>query len=189
MNNLAAGVATGSVLPVFCTSNVVRLYEPGAVSIADFMSGLAAHDLISAVWEHTMERVIVADELGAIVHFNSVAERAFGYRAADVLGLTLPKLLPKAVLDDFLNSSAKSLDFERVQGVRRNGAPLPMQVRISRVMLQEREFSVIYIRDVLEVQHHRLEIERLAHTDTLTGLPNRNLLNDRLNQALAAARR
>lgn len=39
------------------------------------------------------------------------------------------------------------------------------------------------------LQRSRRELRELAHYDTLTGLPNRNLLDDRLNQALAESRR
>jgi diguanylate cyclase (GGDEF)-like protein/PAS domain S-box-containing protein len=43
--------------------------------------------------------------------------------------------------------------------------------------------------DITEAKHAEAEIERLAYHDALTGLPNRALFLDRLEQALAAARR
>jgi diguanylate cyclase (GGDEF)-like protein/PAS domain S-box-containing protein len=175
--------------PAFSTSHVQRIVSPCGISMADVMRGIHAHELVSAVWEHTMEGVVVADTLGTIVHFNVSAERAFGYRAEEVLGLTLPKLFPKAVLDDFIETTDATMEFQKVQGIRRNGAPLPMQIKMTRLQCAERQLWVIYVRDMTEIHQQRQEMERLAHIDTLTGLPNRNLLQDRLQQALASARR
>lgn len=44
-------------------------------------------------------------------------------------------------------------------------------------------------RLLLKLNDNQAELARIAHHDTLTGLPNRTLLTDRLNQALALAQR
>lgn len=43
--------------------------------------------------------------------------------------------------------------------------------------------------DITPIKEHEAEMEQIAHYDALTGLPNRLLLSDRLNQAMASARR
>jgi diguanylate cyclase (GGDEF)-like protein len=48
---------------------------------------------------------------------------------------------------------------------------------------------VIAVRDVSLARAASLKISRAAHYDVLTNLPNRNLLNDRLKQAIALAKR
>ena len=48
---------------------------------------------------------------------------------------------------------------------------------------------VIVFQDVSELRNAAGEIERLAFYDTLTGLPNRRLLIDRMQQAIAASAR
>ncbi len=45
------------------------------------------------------------------------------------------------------------------------------------------------LQDITERKHARERLQQLAFYDTLTGLPNRSLLMDRLRQALAAAHR
>lgn len=175
--------------PVFSTTHVMRLMAPESISLQEVLGNEDGHAFIHTVLEHSMEAVVCANEAGAIVHFNAMAERVFGYKAGDVLGLTLPKLIPSPVLDEVLASGQHMLEFEKVGGVRRNGAPLPMRVKMTRVTLPTRQLWVIYIRDIQEIHLKQLEIERLAHVDSLTGLPNRNLLQDRMSQTLATARR
>lgn len=182
-------ISPGDEGGMFSTSHVQRLYEADAISLADFFGDDGNHELVHAIWEHAMEGVVVAAEDGAIVHFNAAAERAFGYRASDVLGLTLPKLFPKPMLDELSNFTGAALDIEKTEGVRRNGTTLPMRVRTTRIAVGNRMLWVIYMRDMTDVDRQRQEIERLAHIDSLTGLPNRNLLADRLRVTLAQARR
>jgi len=43
--------------------------------------------------------------------------------------------------------------------------------------------------DITEIKKHAQELEHLTHYDMLTNLPNRTLLADRLNQAMALAKR
>jgi predicted signal transduction protein with EAL and GGDEF domain len=48
---------------------------------------------------------------------------------------------------------------------------------------------VLVLRDVSERREYERNLRRLAYTDSLTGLPNRALFYDRLNQALVMSRR
>ncbi|MFB0964574.1 MAG: EAL domain-containing protein [Patescibacteria group bacterium] len=50
-------------------------------------------------------------------------------------------------------------------------------------------FAVGTVRDITEAKLHKMALERMAHYDPLTQLPNRALLADRLNQGIALARR
>lgn len=45
------------------------------------------------------------------------------------------------------------------------------------------------VSDITMLKQHQAELERLAHYDALTALPNRNLLVDRFEQAIAHSNR
>ena len=63
----------------------------------------------------------------------------------------------------------------------RGGVMLDGQGKVSRV--------VVVSRDITERKAADSRVQYLAHHDTLTGLPNRTLMSDRMHQALAYARR
>ena len=46
-----------------------------------------------------------------------------------------------------------------------------------------------YLRDVTALKEHETQLDRIAHYDPLTGVPNRRLMMDRLRQAVARTRR
>ncbi|HIE54473.1 MAG TPA: GGDEF and EAL domain-containing protein, partial [Chromatiaceae bacterium] len=64
-------------------------------------------------------------------------------------------------------------------------------VRVDKVKLEkeQRTYYVVLLNDVTELHASRRELEHMATHDALTGLPNRLLFRDRLEQALGRARR
>lgn len=52
-----------------------------------------------------------------------------------------------------------------------------------------RQYVWSIVEDITLLKQHENELKRMAHYDALTGIPNRTLLADRMNQALAQARR
>ncbi len=48
---------------------------------------------------------------------------------------------------------------------------------------------VAHFTDITALKEHELQLERMTHYDSLTGLPNRVLLADRLRQAMSQAHR
>ena len=62
---------------------------------------------------------------------------------------------------------------------RRDGTPLDVEIRLSAVQIQGEELLIGTARDISERKRVEARIEFMAHHDTLTGLPNRVLLQDR----------
>jgi diguanylate cyclase (GGDEF)-like protein len=69
------------------------------------------------------------------------------------------------------------------------GPPLPVEVIVNTVRRMDGEERVLAVRDISERLAAEKTIRHLAHHDGLTGLPNRALLNERLEQALVRVRR
>jgi diguanylate cyclase (GGDEF)-like protein/PAS domain S-box-containing protein len=140
--------------------------------------------------EQCPDAVLATDGDGRIEYVNPAFEGLSGYRAAELVGRT-PALLKSGTHEaDFYRGLWTALlagrDFRAVFCNRKKTGELYYEDKIIRPV--EGGF-VSFGRDVTG---RTREIEKLAYAathDSLTGLPNRGLFADRLQQALAHAER
>lgn len=152
--------------------------------------------LAAQVFENAAEAIMITDGDNNIVSVNAAFTRITGYEASDVIGKN-PRLLRSERHDaafyqelwDTLNATGHWQG--EIWDKRKNGEEYPKWLAIT-VVLGERDVVANYIAifaDITERKEAEGKIQYLAHFDSLTGLPNRALLQDRLKQALAAASR
>ena len=166
---------------------------------------LAAEDLrngeatLRAITSSTRDAIVMIDERGKISFWNEAAEQVFGWEKADAVGNDIHLLLiPESYRGAFLEgmkhftvtgAGAAIGTILELPALCKDSSELPVEVSLSAVKLKGRWHAVGIIRDVTERKRIEAEIEHMAYHDSLTGLPNRLLLNDRLNQAIGLAGR
>lgn len=147
--------------------------------------------LAAQVFEQSAEAVMICDPDCRIMKVNRVFSAITGYDEADVLGQEPVFLL--AMREDIerypamLASVFQEGNWQgEVLGRRKNGELFPQLLSLSRVLDGEGRIShnVGMFRDISEQRASQERIQRLAHFDALTGLPNRRLLEDRVGQVL-----
>ncbi len=144
------------------------------------------------------EGIIALSEHGGVESANPAAERMFGFGPGEMIGVPCDSLFGGGdgeSGDDPLSSclagqggGSLARPVERL-GRRRDGGVFPMEIAVSELRQGRQRLFTAVLRDISERKENEERIRRLAHHDHLTGLPNRNLLNDRMNHALARARR
>ncbi|MGI9184001.1 MAG: putative bifunctional diguanylate cyclase/phosphodiesterase [Solirubrobacteraceae bacterium] len=149
----------------------------------------------------SLDGVIAIDAQGEILEFNPAAERIFGYRAQDALGRELAALIvaPEereahrhGLARAFAQGDWKLLRRRiEVTGIRADGRRLPVELSLTLVNDSPDAGPVMYgfVRDISERRRGEEQLAFLAYHDPLTGLPNRALVEQQLDLALARARR
>ena len=99
---------------------------------------------------------------------------------------SVSELLPMLNLETI---SAGEQALAEMEMVLNEGSTIPVEVISRDIQHHGAPAHVIVVRDLRERQAAKARIAYMAHHDPLTGLPNRALLNDRLLQAFARARR
>ncbi|RME32429.1 MAG: diguanylate cyclase, partial [Deltaproteobacteria bacterium] len=131
---------------------------------------------------------------GLIIEVSPSVEAALGQRRDQLVGMPFAMLCddPDSIgqVRQLLLEQGRVKDFELMLR-RRGGQLVPGSVNASLVRDDAGKPIKIVgsIRDISERKQAEKEIRQLAYHDQLTGLPNRSLLRDRMQQALAQARR
>ncbi|UGQ47801.1 EAL domain-containing protein [Massilia endophytica] len=150
--------------------------------------------LSAQVFDSTQESIMMTDAEARIIAVNPAFEQITGYREAEVLGQN-PRLLRSGRHDSaFYRSIWQGLEQQgqwrgEIWNRRKNGQVYPERISINAVR-DQREKVTGYVSvssdiSALKEAHHQLDF--LSNHDPLTLLPNRNLLNDRLQLAMTAA--
>jgi diguanylate cyclase (GGDEF)-like protein/PAS domain S-box-containing protein len=131
-----------------------------------------------------------------LVYVNPAFERMTGYSAAEVLGRN-PRFLYGGERNQPGVEALRTAGREQremtalVRNYRKDGTPFWNELHVAPVRDESGRVThfVGVGTDVTDRIRYQEEVERQANYDALTGLPNRNLLNDRLAQAVAKAAR
>jgi diguanylate cyclase (GGDEF)-like protein/PAS domain S-box-containing protein len=152
--------------------------------------------LAASVSENSLNGVIITDPQQRIIEVNPAFTRITGYSRADALGQT-PRLLASGRQDTAFYA-AMWLEIEttgqwrgEIWNRHKDGGVYPEELSIVRVC-DEGGTVVRYIgifSDISQLKAQEAQLRHLAHYDSLTGLPNRALLADRMKVALAHAER
>ncbi len=152
--------------------------------------------LAATVFQQSREGIIITDASHNMVMVNPAFSAITGYSEADALGRN-PRMLSAGLHDaGFYRSMWESIDsqgcwYGEVWNRRRDGTLYAESLSITRVLGADGKVQnyVSIFSDITEQRRAAEQIQKLAHYDVLTGLPNRALLIDRASQALSLARR
>jgi len=200
----------GSEFPVEISLSPLRLQSGIWVSAA--IRDITERKLVQDAWFAERERaeitlnsigdgVISTDLDGHITYLNPIAEALTGWPVAEAVGQPLARVFR---LSDCVSGQPVSAPIElpivNNQVVAsntnwmlhsRNGEETPIED--SAAPIHDRQGAVagavIVFHDVSEARAVALQMSHLAQYDHLTGLPNRMLFQDRLQQAIALAQR
>lgn len=140
--------------------------------------------------------VFITDRRGRIQWINAAFTRLTGYAAEDALDFT-PGILKSGKQDGAYYQAlwttilrGETWSSEAVER-HKNGTLFTVQQTITPIRDEQGEIShfISILEDITAQKETAARIQHMAHYDALTDLPNRTLFYDRLQQALAQAKR
>lgn len=149
-----------------------------------------------AVMDNIIEAIVIIDDHGHIEQVNPATEKMFGYLSARMVGKSVTMLMS----DSFRPEHERAVEFylsvndligesREIEGKRQDGSVFPAEITVSEMFVEDERCFICVIRDVTERKEQIDAIEYQVLHDALTGLPNRVLLSDRLQQGVRNALR
>jgi diguanylate cyclase (GGDEF)-like protein/PAS domain S-box-containing protein len=191
----------GTLIDVEITSHRLGFGDYDAVMVLahDVTERLKAERhlrLAAGIFEQSTEGFVITDAENNINMVNQAFSAITGFSEAEVIGRN-PRILASGLHDsNFFAAMWKAVNTEghwqgELWNRRKDGTVYPEWLIISQV-LDDKGEVIHYIgifSDISQYKAAQENIHRLAHFDPLTGLPNRILLHERVNQVISKAKR
>jgi diguanylate cyclase (GGDEF)-like protein/PAS domain S-box-containing protein len=175
---------------------------PGAVRVVGIVKDITERReaeerlrQVAVVLETLAEAIFIMDREHRIVSVNPAFTAITGYPPEAVLGQDPDVLLHARRHTDQFYPRLETTGGGQWQGEtycrHKNGTVVPVWENVS-VVRDEKGAVTHYVAvfsDISAIRRAETQLTHLAHYDALTGLPNRVLFNDRLDQTLARAQR
>ena len=148
-------------------------------------------DLAAAVFNSASDAIVITDDASVIVMANKAFERITGYGPGETIGKNVRMLSDKSP-EDMSNTMTFTLrETGHRQGQRKlrkkDGNLFPAKESISLLFAPsgQIENQIWVFSDITPLKRSEEQLRHLAHHDSLTGLPNRLLFAEMLQNAIA----
>ena len=156
----------------------------------------SAQNVISSLDEHYREVLTFHPKTFQFIKANSLACLDTGFTPEEIAQKSFIELAPSLdphklgqMCDSLLNKIRPMISFETTF-TRKDGSTYPAECKLQLIKSGSSKSEIlVWVQDISERKQMENTIRQMAYYDSLTGLPNRNLLNDRLAVALANAAR
>jgi diguanylate cyclase (GGDEF)-like protein/PAS domain S-box-containing protein len=154
---------------------------------------MMSKDRYHILFDLAADCLMVLDLDGTIIDINRTGLEQLGYTREEMVGMHITKLDPPEFAVKFPKrlDDVEMKDFSIFESAHqcKDGSVMTVEIHSRIIDLEGEKVMFSVIRDITGRRTAEQRIAQLAHFDMLTKLPNRNLFYDRLDQAVARARR
>ena len=152
--------------------------------------------LAASVFTHARESIVITDANGMILEVNDTFSHITGYSREETVGKN-PRILKSGrqspnFYADMWQTLLKEGSWSGELWNRRKNGEVYAEMKTISTVSDEHGITTHYValgNDITPMKTHQDQLERIAHYDILTNLPNRSLFADRLSQAMLQCNR
>lgn len=153
---------------------------------------------VSSILNSVQDSIITINHQGIMESVNPATVLMFGYQSRELVGKSVSTLFPESsknqhskdiarfINDDTARDNSKPIE-QCVQ--RKDGSSFIMELYINTIVFADEKKVIGVIKDITERKQWEQDLKKLAMTDPLTNLANRNQYNNKLTEAAALSQR
>lgn len=169
----------------------VQLFLNTLEDLAIILQSHEKEQLFEKIYRDSKQGIMITDEDGKIVNINNSFTTITGYSKEEVIGKT-PSILKSDKYDEAFYKEMwkdlKEIGFwqKELWNKRKNGELYAEHLTINTIsdLHEQTKYYVAMFSDDTLQKNYYADLEHLSHYDSLTNLPNRTLLIDRLTQEM-----
>ena len=184
-----------TIIPIQ-TGNITTHYLSIQHDISHLLQDMQLLKMHQSTFRHAQVGMLISDHNNNIISVNPIFTEVTGYTEEEVIGKS-PRLLSSGLMSaDFYRAMWEKLGRKdrwsgEIINRRKNGDVYVEWLSIGVVRNEQGEilYHIATLTDITERKEEEERLNHLVRHDTLTGLPNRTFLQERIQEEIARAQR